>query len=383
MEGGLFQDIGIAILGACCLSFLAVICRLPVVLAYLLCGIIAGPWGFKLVENVSLFHNVSTIGITLLLFLAGIELHPRKLKEILGKTAFVTIISCLFPAIIIGYIAKLFGIADKEALIIGIALCFSSTILAIKMMPVSTLHHQYMGAFCIGILIFQDIIAIFAIMFVSGFDTNSSFSIILIPVKGCGLLLIAFVAEQYLLRPIMKKCEPVAETLYLFPLGWCLGLSLLSHHLGFSYEIGAFIAGLSLTRSPISQFLMDKLKLLRDFFLLFFFFSLGAGLDFQLVSKIIVPAIILSLAVIVVKFAFFFISILACKENKSFATQAALRLSQASEFSIIIATLAHKYISDDTSQLIQFTTILTFSVSSYLICNFYRTPWVLPNTEKT
>jgi len=383
MEGHLFQDIGIAILGACLLSFLAVICRLPVILAYLLCGIVAGPWGFDLIQDVDLFHDVSNIGITLLLFLAGIELHPRKFKEILGKTSFVTVVSCLFPAIILAYISMLYGIVEKEAVLIGIALCFSSTILAIKMMPVSTLHHQYMGAFCIAILIFQDIIAIFAIMFVSGFDTNHSFSLFLIPVKGSILLITAFFAEQYLLRPIMKKCEPVAETLYLFPLGWCLGISLLSHKFGFSYEIGAFIAGLALTRSPISQFLMDKLKLLRDFFLLFFFFSLGAGLDFDLLSAILLPAIVLSIAVIVVKFIFFYVSITLCKEKRSFAIQASLRLAQASEFSIIIATLAQKHLSEQNSQLILFTTILTFTISSYLICNFYRTPWVLPNSNTT
>lgn len=384
MDHVLFQEIGIVILGASLLSYLAVIVRLPVVLAYLLCGIIVGPWGFKMVTEVSLFHEVSNIGVALLLFLAGIELHPRRFKEILGKTSFVTLVSCLFPAAILYYIATLFGVPHNEALLVGVSLCFSSTILAIKMMPVSTLHHQYMGAFCIGVLIFQDIMAVFAIMFVSGLDMSNSASYILIPIKGVVLLTVAFVAEQFLLRPVMKKCEPVGETLYLFPLGWCLGIAIFSSVLGFSHEIGAFIAGLALTRSPISQFLMDKLKLLRDFFLLFFFFSLGAGLDFQMLGTIAVPAIVLCIAVILVKFVFYYLTILICKEKKSFSVQSALRLSQASEFSIIIGTLAviHGHLSEDNEQLIQFTTILTFIVSSYLICNFYRTPWVLPSNKQ-
>ncbi|MBF0197280.1 MAG: cation:proton antiporter [Planctomycetes bacterium] len=377
MEPSLYIEISVVIIGASILSYLSIIGRLPVVLAYLLCGVIAGPWGLKWVHAVDSLTEVSELGITLLLFLAGVELHPRRLKELFTKTAFATVFSCCLSGVGVYAIMQGLGYSFKASVLIAMSMIFSSTILAIKLLPTTTLHHQFMGAYCIAILIFQDIIAIVCIMALSGSGQSYWQVGLLLPLKGIFLLSFSFLVEQYALRPIMRRCESIDETLYLFPLAWCLSISLLSGFLGFSHEIGAFIAGFALTRSPISQFLMEKLKLLRDFFLLFFFFTLGASLDLIQLPSILIPSLILALAVMLFKVISYYSSIRIAGENHKFSVQAGVRLAQASEFSIIISLIAYKHdmLSSSEIQLIQFTTILTFLFSSYLVCNLYRTPW--------
>lgn len=379
-----YLDISIIIIGASVLSYLSVIGRLPVVLAYLLCGVIVGPWGFKFIHEIEFINQVSEIGIALLLFLAGVELHPRKLKEIFTRVSVVTGVTCCITVSSMYFIISWMGFSSLSSWMIAISLMFSSTILAIKLIPTTTLHHHHMGAYCIAILIMQDIIAIICLMVFDTSSVTSVWSFFLVPVKGVFLIAFAFAFEQYALRPIMQRCESVAETLYLFPMAWCLGLSLISGELGFSYELGAFVSGLALTRSPISQFLMERLKLLRDFFLLFFFFALGAQMDLEVLPKIFVHALGLCLALMFIKIYGFSFMIRLTGENKSFATQAGIRLGQASEFSMIIAMLMMKgeWISKNENLLIQLTTILTFVFSSFLVTNFYRTPWTTPAAKQ-
>lgn len=381
MNEHLYLEIAIVIVGASLLAYLSVLVRLPVVLAYLLCGIIAGPWGLELVEKVNFLDQVSELGIALLLFLAGVELHPRRFGEILTKTAFVTVFSCFLTAGTLYWMTQLLGMDVKSGIFTAFALMFSSTILGIKLIPTTALHHQYLGAYCIAILILQDILAVGSIMVLNSLNSPSYWTYFAMLFKGVFLLFLAFSAEKYVLRTIMKQCEPIGETLYLFPLAWCLGISVIAGFLGFSHEIGAFIAGMALTRSPISQFLMEKLKLLRDFFLLFFFFCLGAHLNLKSLPEIAVPAFILCLMVVLFKVFFFYSGMRFVKENSSFSLQAAVRLSQASEFSIIMSMIGKNLnvIPLETAQLIQFTTILTFVFSSYLVSNFYRTPWSTPS----
>lgn len=362
------------------MSWLSIVWRQPVMIAYLLCGIIAGPYGLRLVGEVEFVRDISDLGIVLLLFLAGMELHPRRLKELAAKAAFVTVVSCLTSTLVLAWVCGLLGYDTKTSWLIASAMMFSSTILCIKLIPTTTLHQQRMGAFCIAILIFQDILAILALVLLSASDTMEFSAFMLLPVKTILVIAVALLGESFMLRPVMRKCESVTETLYLFPLGWCLAVAVLSYSMNLSAEIGAFLAGFAMTRSPISHFLVEKLKLLRDFFLLFFFFALGAMLNLFELPKLFLPALILCVVMMLVKGAAFFLSVYVTKESVRFSYQAGIRLSQASEFSMIMSLVALNagVLSAESAHLIQVSTLLSFLLSSYLVTNLFRTPWTAP-----
>lgn len=378
----IFLDISIVVICAAALSWLAVLFKQPIIIAYLLCGIIVGPWGLSLVKGVEFVDAVSRIGVTLLLFLAGIVLHPRRLFGLFRQTMLVTLCSSLLLCLFAYLFALATGFDSQNSIFIGLSLMFSSTILVVKLLPTTTLHHKHMGAFCIAVLIAQDLIAISLLIVLSSINHQSPIQMYLLPIKGMFLIGFAFLFEQFVLRKIMEFSDRYHETLYLLSLGWCLGMAMLAQRLGFSHEVGAFFAGLSLARSPIALFLSEELKVLRDFFLVFFFFVFGARLDIFTARKILFPAIILGVLLVFVKALLFNALFKYAGEIKSFSKEAGIRLGQASEFSLIIAIFAYQSgdISLKASQIIQIATIFTMIVSSYLTVFFYPTP--LGTSEK-
>jgi glutathione-regulated potassium-efflux system ancillary protein KefC len=377
MEAESFMlDIGIIVACAAALSWLAMLARQPIIIAYLLCGIIVGPWGLGFVEDVHFVDAISRIGVTLLLFLAGIVLRPRRLIELFRKTALVTLGSCVSFFLIALLFAWAWDFSAGDGLFIALALMFSSTILVVKLLPTTTLHQRHMGAFCISILILQDLIAIGILWFMRASGYHSASRVIILVLRGIMLIAAALAFEQFVLRRIMRHVERFHETLYLLSLGWCLGMAMLSNAIGFSHEVGAFIAGVALARSPIALFVSEGLKFFRDFFLVLFFFVLGARLDLFVVRKMVLPAILLGSIFVATKPLIFNALFRAAGEQKGFSRQAAIRLGQTSEFSLIIAVFAveARLISAMASQLIQLTTIVTMIVSCYWVVFVFPTP---------
>lgn len=369
-------DISMVVVCAAGLSWLALLARQPIIIAYLLCGVLIGPWGLGIVRDVEFVDALARIGVALLLFLAGIELQPRRLIGLLGQTSLVTLGSSLGSFLIALAFALAWGFSLRNGTYIGLALMFSSTILVVKLMPTTTLHQRHMGAFCISILIMQDLIAVGLLWFIRTAGAATLTSIALLPLKGLLLICFAFLFEQFVLRRIMRRTERFHETLYLLCLAWCMGIATLAGFMGFSYEVGAFIAGVALARSPVALFLAGGLKFFRDFFLVLFFFVLGARLDLLVAREVLVPALLLGFAFAVIKPLMFFVLFRAAGEQKKFASQASVRLGQMSEFSLITAVLAAELalISAKASQFIQLTTIITMIISCYLVVFLYQTP---------
>jgi Kef-type K+ transport system membrane component KefB len=369
-------ELGIIIVCAAGLSALAVALRQPIILAYLLCGVFIGPWGLGLVPDVDFVDGISRFGVTLLLFLAGIVLHPQRLAELFRKTLWVTLISSLVSCIIAFLFATAWGFTPKDSVYIGLALMFSSTILVIKLMPTTALHHKHMGAACIAVLIAQDIIAVGILWFMRASGSHTFDSVLYLPVKGAVLIAFTFFVEQFVLRPVMRYSERFHETLYLLCLGWCLGIALLAKILGFSVEVGAFLAGVAIARSPLSLFFSEGLKVFRDFFMVLFFFVLGARLNPFIAREVVIPAFILSAVFILVKPLLFDILFKTAGEQKKFSREASWRLGQLSEFSLIIALFAAErtLISPKASQFIQITAILSIVISSYIVVFSFPTP---------
>ncbi|MCK5013577.1 MAG: cation:proton antiporter [Candidatus Omnitrophica bacterium] len=374
----LVLDLSILLVGAAFLAYLAVILKQPIIIAYILCGILVGPWGFGLIRHVEFIETISHFGITLLLFLAGLCLHPQKLIGLFKKTSLVTLANCASSFIAAFLFSLLFRFSVVDSLCIALALMFSSTILVIKLLPTTKLHQKRMGAICISVLIMQDLLAIAVLAFIRciGSPQGALISSSILLIKLCLFLVILVLFERYVLRKVMSHVERIHEVLFVLGLAWCFGVASISNQMGLFYETGAFFAGIVLARHKIAFFISEKLKPLRDFFLVLFFFALGANLNLFVMMNIFIPSIILALVFIMIKPWIFKKAFLWAGEGESFSHETGMRLGQLSEFSLLIALLAFElgHISNGASQLIQLTTILTFIVSSYLVVYKYPTP---------
>jgi Kef-type K+ transport system membrane component KefB len=263
-------------------------------------------------------------------------------------------------------------------LIAGAAMAFSSTIIGLKLLPTSALHHQRMGEIIVSILLLQDMIAIVILLLLEGLSKggNAVMEIALLAVSLPALVAGAWFVSQKLLLKLCMQFDRIQEYVFLLAIGWCLGIAQLAHAVGLSHEIGAFIAGVSLATNPIARFIAESLKPLRDFFLIMFFFALGAGFDLGSLGDVLLPALLLAGAAIVLKPLVFKLLLKREQEKERLAGEIGVRLGQVSEFSLLIAVVAGnaKLLSDNGSSLIQAATILTFIVSSYWIVMRYPTP---------
>jgi len=374
----LIFDLSIILVGAAALSALAVLFKQPIIIAYIVCGILVGPWGLGLVKHVEFIEAISHLGITLLLFLAGLCLHPQKLIELFRKTSLVTLANCVFSFVLAYGFSRVFGLSHIDSLCVGLALMFSSTILVIKLLPTTTLHQKRMGAVCISVLILQDLLAVGVLIFMRSLSNGGVFvgNFFLLLAKMILLVVILLVLENMVLRKIMMKMDRIQEFLFILGLAWCFGVASISHHMGLLFESGAFFAGVALARHRISFVISEKLKPLRDFFLVLFFFALGAKLNILMMLDVLVPALVLAALFLFLKPLIFRKAFLMAGEKKNFARETSFRLGQLSEFSLLIAMLALQMgtISTRASQLIQLVTILTFIGSSYWVVFKFPTP---------
>ncbi len=370
-----FIEISLIIISCAALSWLALILRQPLIVAYLAGGFLMGFSGLGMVGDTDFLDGVSGLGITLLLFLAGLVLHPRRLKELFKQTLLLTLVNSVVSAAIAALFCLLWGFEPRAAFFISLPLIFSSTILVLKLLPTTALHHKRMGAYCIAILIAQDILAIILLIFL-GANSAGPAQWLLLPVKGALLIAAAFAFEQIVLRRIMVRCSRFHETLQLLALGWCLLIALLSHTIGLSYEIGAFIAGVALARSPLSYFLSEQLKPFRDFFLVFFFFVLGIRFDPSAAKVVALPALILCVLLMATKYGCFRFLFRKVGESAEFAHETGARLAQASEFSLILVLAEQRadVLGETGFQLVQLVTFFSLIISSYVVVAFFPSP---------
>jgi Kef-type K+ transport system membrane component KefB len=363
--------------GVAVLSTLFVFARQPIILSYIALGMIVGPFGASLIKRVDHIEHISHIGIVLLLFLVGLNLHPHKLLALFKKTAIVTAATCLIFAAVFGVIAFVYHLTLIESLIVGVALMFSSTIVGLKLTPTTTLHQKHLGEMMVSVLLLQDIIAVIVILVLEGSGKpNLHFYLPLLLAKSIGLIAVAFFLVKYGVLWLFKKFDTIQEYILVLALGWCLAISAASKALGMSYEIGAFIAGCSLAISPVALVMSEKLKPLREFFLILFFFSIGTQFDFLLLKHVVRPSLVLAAFIIIIKPYAFSKAFARLSEPRKTAGELGFRLGQASEFSLLVAYMAieSSIISNKASYIIQLTTILTFIVSTYIVTYRYPTP---------
>lgn len=364
--------------GAAVLASLALFTRQPLLIAYIALGALIGPFGLSFVTDMELLAETSQFGIIFLLFLLGLDMQPQALFSTMKRATPVALISSVLFALT-GYgVAAAFGFNHVESMVIGAAMVFSSTIIGIKLLPTTILHHRHMGEMMISLLLIQDVIAILILLVLLSGDLGQlDGTLILKTLLTLPVFAVAAVYfVKYILLKLITRFDRFHEYIFLLAIGWCLGLAEAAHQVGLSAEIGAFIAGISLATSPISQYIAVNLKPLRDFFLVLFFFSLGARFDLGLLADILVPALVLAAIMLSLKPVVFYVLLRNVSERKVLAWDIGFRLGQISEFSLLIAYIAAgaSLIGKEASHLIQATAIITFLISSYIVILNYPTP---------
>lgn len=372
----IFQ-LSLIIVGAAVLGTLFLYARQPIIVAYIAIGIIVGPSGFALIDRTDHIEQISHLGIVLLLFLIGLNLQPAKLIGLFKETSLLTVgTSALFGAVSTSF-ALLLGFGIHGALIFGAAMMFSSTVIGLKLIPTTTLHHKRIGEVMTSVLLLQDMLAILVILYIAG--EQSDYMLLtfgLLAGKFSLLCLFSFAGVRYVMIPLLTKFDVIQEYTFLATLAWCLLWAETAHILGLSYEIGAFVAGISIASCQIAIAIAEHLKPLREFFLILFFFAVGSNLNFGLDPKLLISAIIFGIILVPLKATVFRIAFKRLGESATMSKEISVRLGQSSEFSLLVALSAMSIgiMSANEAMVIQITTITTFIVSTYWVVKKYPTP---------
>ncbi len=377
-DRGIVFSLFLVFTGAAMLATIALYARQAMLVAYIVLGVALGPWGAGLVADSAWIKEVAGIGIMFLLYLIGLNLPPQQLMRILGEALWVTLGSSI-AFLLLGFtMCLLVGLAVMEALFVGCAFMFSSTIIGIKLLPTTALHHRHTGQVIVSVLLLQDLVAIALLLLLQGYGKggNLVLDMALQLLSLPAMMALAYGLDRLVLERLIARFDQIHEYIFLLAIGWCLGIAEIAHYMGFSHEIGAFIAGVTLAQSPIAPFIAESLKPVRDFFLILFFFSLGAAFDLAQMEQAILPAMLMAGAVLVFKPWVLRALLLRAGEKSEVSSEIAVRLGQNSEFALLIAVVAveSRFVGEGISNLVQVTTLLTFILSSYWVVLRYPTP---------
>ena len=356
------------------LTILARIIKQPPIIAYLIAGVIVGPLMLNLIgtynassETIQIF---SRIGVAFLLFIVGLSLDFRLFREI-GK---VSTISGLIEMVVVGivgfWVSLWLGFSHTAAFYMGAAIAFSSTVVVVKILSdkkeMETLH----GRISLGILIVQDIVAAICLMTIPLLSSQSGFGVILKKIAFAAVLITAiFLIAKFAFGRFLNYLARSQEALFIFGIAWALVLSTIFHTLGFSIEIGALVAGISLASSKYSLDLSGKMKPLRDFFIVLFFVFFGSQLTGPITSMVIKNAIIFSLLVVILKPLVVMLSLKFLGYTKKTNFLTSISLAQVSEFSLILIMLGFNLgqVSIEVMNIAVLVSLLTIGASAYTI----------------
>ncbi len=368
--GNLFLEFGLIIIAATIVAIIGRKFKQPLIIAYILTGILLGPTVLNLVKPSDTLNILSEIGISLLLFLVGLSLNFNHVKK-LGRISLIAGLGqVLFTAVIGYFFIKVLGFDNLTSVYISLALTFSSTVIVVKLLTDKDELDTLYGRITIGILLVQDFLALITLVFLAGANENSSASVLfLLMLKFLLLVFLIFLVSKTVLPKLFKNAAHSQELLLITSLSWCFLISVVSYLLGLSIEIGSFLAGISLAILPYSYDIINKIKHLRDFFIVIFFVSLGLQIELLSMKSLIVPAILLSLFVLVGNpiIVMIMMGIFGYRKKTGFMTGVAI--AQISEFSLILVAIGLKlnHISKEIASLVTLIGIITITGSAYII----------------
>jgi len=372
---GVYTEVSLILLAAAVLGAIGLLLRQPLIIVYILLGIALGPSGIKLVQSQDVVDLLAQVGIAILLFLVGLELNPDYVRRI-GAVAVATGLGQLTFTIVIGFLLTLLLGKDwLTALYIAIALTFSSTIIIVKLLSdkreLDTLH----GRIAIGFLIVQDIAVIVALVVMSVLGGGQAGEQGLAQVLGAIALKLAalgagmYLAMRYLMGRLLRFLARSLELLLIFAVAWAVGLAALGDWLGFSKELGAFLAGFALSPTHFRDAISTRLTPLRDFLLLFFFIDLGTKFDLATAQQEWLTALILALFVLIGNplIVMAIMGVMGYRRKTGFL--AGLTVAQISEFSIIFIAmgLSLGHVQQDALSITTMVGLITIALSTYMI----------------
>lgn len=366
-----FNQISILLVFAAVFGLLAKWLRQPIIIGYLFAGFLLSALG--LIKDPDILANLGKIGVALLLFLVGLEI---KIKDIpsLGKIVSLSAILQVFLSFSLTLlISQVLGFNITASFFLAFSFSISSTIIAIKLLSEKNDIESLYGKISVGILLIQDLITVFVILFLGGLAgrglTLGLFSLLIL--KGALLWILIWITSRKILPFVFSKfIYPSQELLFIVSIAWALGLAtFVAGPLGFSFEIGAFLAGLALSELPEHMGIASKTRSLRDFFLTIFFLYLGTNLAKGISIPLIFPAIIFSLFVLILKPLIILIILGAQGYKRRTSFLSAVTLSQVSEFAPILAALGLSlgYLTSEILGLVVLVVVVTMTTSTYII----------------
>ncbi len=359
--------VGIGLLLSAIVTFL----KQPLIIGYIIAGIILGPSLLNIVTANGPIAAFAELGIVVLLFTVGLNLSPKVFRKS-GKASLITGIGQIVITALLGFAVSIsLNYSMLSSAYIAIALTFSSTIIVIKVLSDTGDSETLAGRISVGILLIQDVAVMIILAILSSVSSGASG-------ESIGLLDLAIIAgalailipiSMFVLPKVLKKISKSQEYLLLFSLGWCLLLAMIFYKLKLSMEIGALIAGISLSISPYRHEMISKLKPLRDFFIFLFFISLGSGMAISDLGNNIVPIIAFSAFILIAKPIIVFLIMISLGYTKKTALISGMSLAQISEFSLILISLGAKLgnVPSDVSALITMSGLISIAGSTYLM----------------
>ncbi len=374
------------------MAFIISLLKQPSIIAYILTGVILGSFGYYRLHMGETLQSLSQIGITLLLFMVGLELDVTQLKKI-GKTALLTGAGQIVFTSVLGYaLLRALHFSPASSLFMAPALTFASTIIIVKLLTEKKELQSLYGKIVVGVFLMQDFVAVLILLALASVSSETASLYSGLPIWQNvmftlvrALILILFVA--WMSAKVFPKAVHIIgkseELLLIFSLAWALGLAAFVSLpvVGFSLEIGGFLAGLALARSAVHYEISARIKPLRDFFIIIFFIVLGSGLGFGDFGSMVVPAIAVSVFVLLGNplIVMLLLALQGYKPRTGFF--AGVTVAQISEFSLILVALGHKLgiLSRAQVSMVTFIGIITFALSSYMVMNSAKLyDWLRP-----
>lgn len=370
-----FVQTTLVLILAAAVGFIGSKLKQPLIVSFIAVGILAGPYGFDLVNDPHSLELLAEIGICILLFIVGLKLDLVMIRT-MGRIALATGLGQVLFTSLGGFgLARLLGLDVTAAIYVAVALTFSSTIIIVKLLSdkreIDALH----GRIAIGFLIVQDLAVVLAMIALSAYGAGAAgedtllwkFGYVIL--YGLGFLGVVLVLMRRFLPWLLQQLARVPELLVLFAIAWAVGLAAFGDWLGFSKEVGAFVAGVSIASTPFRDAIGSRLISLRDFLLLFFFIHLGSTLNLSLLGGEVLPAVVFSLFVLIGNPLIVMVIMGRMGYRKRTGFLAGLTVAQISEFSLILiglgASLGH--VDQGTVGLVTLVGLITIGLSTYMI----------------
>jgi Kef-type K+ transport system membrane component KefB len=372
--GNVFYEFALLLAAAGVLGLVAHWLKQPLIVAFIAVGILVGPAGLKWVTIGSEIDLLAKTGIALLLFTVGLKLDLQVIRT-MGPISLATGLGQVIFTSVIGYVICLaLGLSHLPSIYVAVALTFSSTIIIVKLLSdkreIDSLH----GRIAVGFLIVQDLVVVVVMIALTAFGAGQRgdewvADILQVAAKGAALLLVLGLLMRYVIPPVFQRASKSIELLTAMAIAWAIALAAIGDWLGFSKEVGAFLAGVSLAALPQRDALGSRLVGLRDFLLLFFFVDLGAYLTLSVLGPQLLPAIVLSLFVLIGNPLIVMVIMGAMGYRKRTGFLAGLTVAQISEFSLMLGALGKTlgHIGGDVLALITLVGLITITLSTYSI----------------